>query len=210
MISIRRKLMAKMQPCGGRLPSAYQEVGYIGSTVVGSPNRSWIDTLIYPTNETDIRLVYSGYYQNPNPWQGAKCFVDARDGNKRYELNDATFNFGTSWNSQWNHNVTPPESGTLEIIGGKLYLDGVLKLDKSDQIFTLNSTLTLFTSRNDDTRQNKFNLISFKVWQASDLIGDFVPCYRKSDHKPGLYDLVSSQFFVNQGDVEFIVGQNIN
>lgn len=36
-----------------------------------------------------------------------------------------------------------------------------------------------------------------------------VPCYRKSDDKPGMYDLVSGTFFTNVGTGEFIVGSDV-
>lgn len=34
----------------------------------------------------------------------------------------------------------------------------------------------------------------------------YYPCYRKSDNKPGMYDIVSGQFFTNQGTGEFLTG----
>lgn len=39
--------------------------------------------------------------------------------------------------------------------------------------------------------------------------GDFYPVIRKSDNKPGMYDKVSKQFFVNQGTGEFITGPEL-
>lgn len=38
------------------------------------------------------------------------------------------------------------------------------------------------------------------------VIADYVPCIRISDSKPGMYDLVGRQFYVNQGTGEFVVG----
>ena len=38
---------------------------------------------------------------------------------------------------------------------------------------------------------------------------EFIPCYRKSDDKPGMYDLITKQFFINQGEGEFLVGPNV-
>lgn len=38
---------------------------------------------------------------------------------------------------------------------------------------------------------------------------DFVPCYRKSDNKPGMYDLVLGNFHVNQGGSEFVLGPEV-
>ena len=36
-----------------------------------------------------------------------------------------------------------------------------------------------------------------------------IQCYRKSDSKPGMYDLVTKQFFTNQGEGEFLVGPDV-
>ena len=42
------------------------------------------------------------------------------------------------------------------------------------------------------------------------LVRNFIPCYRKSDNKPGLYDLVNDVFYTNSGTGEFTVGPDIN
>lgn len=34
---------------------------------------------------------------------------------------------------------------------------------------------------------------------------NIVPCIRKADGKPGMYDLVNSKFYINDGDGEFII-----
>lgn len=38
----------------------------------------------------------------------------------------------------------------------------------------------------------------------------FVPCYRKSDNEPGMYDLVSQRFFTNSGNGKFSVGHEVS
>lgn len=52
----------------------------------------------------------------------------------------------------------------------------------------------------------KGKIYNFKFSQNGVLQGNFVPCYRKSDNKPGLYDTVRKQFFTNAGTGEFITG----
>ena len=37
-------------------------------------------------------------------------------------------------------------------------------------------------------------------------IRDMYPCIRKSDNKPGMYDIITNQFFTNSGTGEFITG----
>lgn len=39
---------------------------------------------------------------------------------------------------------------------------------------------------------------------------ELVPCYRKSDSKPGIFDVVSKRFFTNAGTGEFTVGPDVN
>lgn len=48
-----------------------------------------------------------------------------------------------------------------------------------------------------------------KMYTSSGIARDFIPCYRKSDSKPGMYDLVTNTFFTNIGTGEFTVGQDV-
>jgi hypothetical protein len=42
-----------------------------------------------------------------------------------------------------------------------------------------------------------------KITLNSILVRNYIPCYRKSDNKPGLYDLVNGVFYTNAGTGEF-------
>lgn len=44
-----------------------------------------------------------------------------------------------------------------------------------------------------------------KIWIGGVLAGEFVPCVRKSDDEPGMYDLVTETFFTNAGNDAFSV-----
>jgi len=50
---------------------------------------------------------------------------------------------------------------------------------------------------------------SAKMIKGGELIHDFIPCYRKSDQKPGMYDLISGEFYTNAGSGEFVVGEDV-
>lgn len=63
------------------------------------------------------------------------------------------------------------------------------------------------------------DFFGFSCWYAdSDSFKcDLVPCYRKSDNKPGMYDLcnsicplTNSPFYINAGTGEFLVGPDVN
>lgn len=46
----------------------------------------------------------------------------------------------------------------------------------------------------------------FSAKSNDNAICDMYPCIRKSDNKPGMYDLITEQFFTNSGTGEFITG----
>ena len=47
------------------------------------------------------------------------------------------------------------------------------------------------------------NLYRMTIKENDVIVRDFIPCYRKSDSKPGLYDIVNKQFYTNAGSGEF-------
>ena len=55
----------------------------------------------------------------------------------------------------------------------------------------------------------QLTIYGWKFYQDDVLIRDFVPCYRKSDEKVGMYDLVNNVFYTNEGSGEFEKGNNI-
>lgn len=38
---------------------------------------------------------------------------------------------------------------------------------------------------------------------------NLVPCYRKSDNKPGMYDIINDTFYTNAGTGEFVLGPEV-
>lgn len=43
-----------------------------------------------------------------------------------------------------------------------------------------------------------------------DLVRNFIPCYRKADNKPGMYDTVNNVFYTNEGTGDFVVGADVD
>ena len=52
-------------------------------------------------------------------------------------------------------------------------------------------------------------LFSLSFEQNNQLIANFIPCLRKSDGKPGIYDTVSNTFYTNAGTGEFLYGPEV-
>ena len=45
-----------------------------------------------------------------------------------------------------------------------------------------------------------------KLWQNDVLVRNLVPCLRKIDQKPGMYDLIQKKFYINKGTYDFSYG----
>lgn len=53
-------------------------------------------------------------------------------------------------------------------------------------------------------------LYHLRFYNNSEVVEEFIPCYRKSDSVPGLYDIVNQIFYTNSGTGSFTVGQDIS
>lgn len=51
----------------------------------------------------------------------------------------------------------------------------------------------------------KGKVYSVKVSKGNELLANYIPCVRKSDSKPGMYDTVSKTFYTNAGTGEFSI-----
>lgn len=49
-----------------------------------------------------------------------------------------------------------------------------------------------------------------RFYNNGNIVEDFVPCYRKSDSVPGLYDIVNQIFYTNAGSGSFTVGRDVS
>lgn len=50
-------------------------------------------------------------------------------------------------------------------------------------------------------------IMAFTMTRGNEVVMDLIPARRKVDDKPGMYDVVNDAFYVNQGSLEFIVGE---
>ena len=89
------------------------------------------------------------------------------------------------------------------------YQDGNKLWSPIDNEFETNINGYLFKA-NGANSVGPMKIYRFKLYDSEDLIRNFIPCYRRSDNKPGLYDLVTSEFYTNQGTGEFDNGKDID
>lgn len=209
-----------------RLPREYQEVEYLESTgtqyidtstYVTSKNCS-MKTKVYtpsmPGGEKDIASNYMlgddgrivlGLYEN-------KVFAYAKTSNSSVGEPNAF--------SKVFYGV---QTLTIEAIYNSLRTSKTLTVNGSEysSIYTAdprNTSKTICLFRQ-GAGGNRFigKMYYFEYSEDTIIKISLVPCYRKSDNKPGMYDLcgsicplTNSAFYINAGSGEFLVGPDVN
>jgi len=184
-----------------RLPAEYQEVEYIQSS-----GTQRIDTGYAPQTTTEFEIDYElvSYvwaYQSPF--------------GTRYAHNDRAYyiwisNENVSYCWFWSNKISPAIAfwglGTRRNI---TYHNSVLSnWDESITVATNQTpywTIRIFCQEQNWTVQEyaAMKFYSFKLWEWSTLVRDYVPCYRKSDSVIWVYDIVNDQFYTNAGSGTF-------
>ena len=208
--SFCRTIQRLCNSAGGGLPAEYQQVEYLQST--GS---QWIDTGI--NNTTPIEYYVKVKRDGGNmavfgTWNNNGRLFLAFDGVGNLQIGYSTSYYtGGYVGSAAEHEI----SGVLQSGAQTGYIDGTLSVNQSNtSAITPAATIPLFALRN--TQNNTIyqyltgRIYAFTLSSAGTKILDFVPCYRKSDSKPGMYDLVTNTFFTNAGSGEFTVGADVN
>lgn len=92
-----------------------------------------------------------------------------------------------------------------------LIMDGTSYAVTSGGTFACTYPITLGAWNNgaNGVECNSARIYACKLHDNGTLVRDFVPCYRKSDNVPGLWDKVENRFFMNAGSGSFTVGQNV-
>ena len=92
------------------------------------------------------------------------------------------------------------------------YVDGELKKTMNTLAFSSDYNLYLLASHqaynNIDNIGTEIKLYHCKIWDNGVLICDFVPCFKKTTNKRGLYNLVNNEFYTNANNTgeDFGVG----
>lgn len=195
MILRRSMMIPKVEESG--LPADYLAVEYLEST-----GTQCIDSGYIPTSDTNISMqkgATSGNIYN--------VYFGAGAGSANQVSISATyFNFFGSTNNSVPNNAQNTAC-LLEIKNKILYVDNVALVDKTIQTGSGSTNLAIFcrtTNAGDYERFSSMKLYSFKMWEGNTPVRDMIPCIRKSDSKPGMYDLVGRTFYTNAGTGEFL------
>ena len=194
-----------------RLPKEYVEVEYIQSN-----RNQYIDTGVNADNK--LRVVSDMAYLDTivtSNGSNIGAIKSVGSGYVRYHL---LIN-GNEWKIFYSN--ASKTFGTVDLNRHIFDLDAPNKVCKIDETISDQVAFTSFDTglnfwlfgRNSNSNNLKAysaqKLYSCKMYYDSVLIRDFVPCYRRSDGKTGLYDLITNTFFASQGTQEFSYGDRV-
>ena len=195
-----------------RLSNEYQEVEYLESTGL-----QYIDTGVGITTALSFECEWAktmtgaglnGSYYFVSSTTKAFCFGLYAD-NKLYVGVGSTTNTATagSLNTKYKTVGNSTSMTTYENDVSKVSITGTLAAN--------NLNFYLFAAhRNQGTVETgyygQYKIYTCKLYENNILVRNFVPCYRKIDNVPGLYDIINNTFYENQGTGTFLIGSEVN
>ena len=193
---------------GGGLPAEYQQVEYLQNS--GGTNGGYIDNR--PPIHINTGVGYFADFEirirrinnNPTKFCGSGK-------NHCLQRNDSA-GYASFWNGSSKY-VTSNQitnGATYAWINNVIYVNNiqVSQLTKS----LVNGEFTLYGcgAYEQASYYNDIQIYYCKLWDTyGDLTRHYIPCYRKSDNTPGMYDLVTDTFNAGTGTGYFIVGNNV-
>lgn len=197
----------------GLLPAAYQQVEYLEST--GS---QYIETGIVPTagGKTVVEHQFTGQ-QLQLPDNTVFYIDNGAAENNAYGFSTAYYSHVKGYVCGWSsYSVIPYTSttqNTITITAGVFELNGNVIVTKTGTYYWDKSIKLFAWNRNGNiVVYGKVKVYRFTYYtSASDSkpAHDYIPCYRKSDNKTGMYDLITKTFLTNSGTGEFTLGPNV-
>lgn len=197
-----------------RLPAEYQEVEYIQNSRNDGLNQ-YIDTgCTLTTNAravvTEEQDVITQYTWQEHGVSGNDSFAFGTYGNNIYYAVNSSdidthvaFPFGTKLTHDLNA-YSGYYSAYNEVTKTELFRDNNLA-----SFIGSSKSFWLFRYHGGGQHFTYSKLYSAQIYDGTTLLRDLVPCYRKLDSKPGLYDLVNDVFYTNAGSGEFTVGSDV-
>lgn len=189
----------------GVLPDEYQRVEYIEGT-----GTQYIDTgikFIKGPYKMDFK-----FYRNDSGINDMSIFGQRTLGkfvntySTYYETVFGTTTAGTLLLNQDVHMVIDSNSGIYQ--NGTKILNNYSNNDRSSDY---SAFMFAFHENVEKTPQwfLKGRIYYYTIEEAGAVTHNFLPCYRKSDGEIGMYDVITKQFFTNQGTGTFLKGSNV-
>lgn len=216
MTERRRALIAGANTA--RLPAAYQEVEYLRTTgsqylvinnvtlpnagfsikykvVQRRNNYAWAPSLI---SATDDKLIFFAA-RTINGDDPPNVMVKLNNTSNRFYTDEWCATLGKTYKIEANINPSSQLASNGSVIGS---------LSCASDASMAN--IILFNYMVPTVNDAFIGYVSYvQLYSYYQLMYYLIPCFRKSDSKPGMYDLVNNVFYTNAGSDEFTVGPNV-
>ena len=204
------------------LPSEYQRVEYIESTGTGSgQGKQYINTGFVPSpSGFKVNVIFS---QSSSNYSTGAFVYGAYDSTNGYKpslyVYASTRKLGVYSNSGGvNTNITSEldteNDVTITTSGSSVTYDingATGTITNSYNPLDNETPITICTSYVGNTYILRCRIRRFRVYDENNVLArDMFPCYRKSDNKTGMYDLVTKTFYPNLATDEYDTGSNLD
>lgn len=189
------------------IPSEYQQVAYIEST-----GTQYIDSDYIASSKTGIEVDF----QFTDLTTQQRIFGVTTD-----DSNYLNYNFYINGSTKWGYAFVDGAGNWMNtdvdanknkhklqfnVENNKYKIDN-FKGSIADSTRNKKSTgLYIFTYNTSSS--SKLKIYSFKIYEDSKLVRNYVPVYRKSDSEIGLYETIEGKFYTNKGTGKFNKGVN--
>lgn len=205
---------------GGGLPSEYQQVEYLrndGSSYILTGITSFADDVVY-----EIKFKWTRYGIIGFAAAGVQIYCYGSD---RGLVRIGSSNSHTAYinypSVQADNQIAADSDGyytaVLDIANLQAYLNGeqLVPYGGSFAKVAFSQDMPIFARRNaagaiQNIAQSSY-VCYFKAYNGTTLEDyvNFIPCYRKLDNEPGMYDIVNDVFYTNAGSGSLVVGADV-
>lgn len=183
------------------LPKEYVQLEYLEST-----GTQYILTNVYPNNtytfDTKLKITTMG---NVVPWgvrsvgtfttADSQCYLNYGGASTDIMLYSTTTNLPTNYNTG-----EQAVRGNTYDFRNMWVVNSMIQMTYPVMLFGLNNIGTLNASL------GKCIIYRWTAYSKGIAVCDLIPALHIADSKPGMYDLITGQFFTNQGTGEFVYG----
>lgn len=194
-----------------RLPAEYQEVEYLEST--GSSQ--WINTNVKIS--ASIRFVIDFCALSSNRARYLMGLYESSDKGSFYLYASSSLPpyFQTAFGTTYSNTtlLTDNERHKFEYSFDEGYLkvvcDSTIILSK-EMVTSISEENINIVGYNGSASTSNCRTYKVEIYENDILVRNFIPCYRKSDNEPGMYDTVSGTFYTNSGTGTFLIGNDVS
>ena len=193
--------------CGKEEASYILPAGYTAVDYIESDGRQYIDTGFIPNSNT--RVIAKVDFRNSTSDSSQNAFsARGPSGNSQeygFLVSEGSYvsRYGDDKYLDLMYNGKP---FVIDQNKNVLSIDGEVKYTHPQKEFSCGVTMTIFASnRNGEiNRYASMKLYYLEVHDDGRLVRYFVPCIREADGEVGLYDVINSKFYTNNGEGKFM------